>query len=113
MHVYPLTVAIIVFINEVYGLLFCSGLVRKEDFPHITYYCPHCRALNQPKHSEGHVSGFNSPNLGNMKGEDNVDVVNSASNLLGESILTGSSPTRDDSEKEQERGDIGSGELAS
>lgn len=48
-----------------------------------------------------------------MKGEDNVDVVNSASNLLGESILTGSSPTRDDSEKEQERGDIGSGELAS
>ncbi|XP_021617688.2 uncharacterized protein At2g24330 [Manihot esculenta] len=90
-----------------------NGLVRKEDFPHITYYCPHCRALNQPKNSEGHVSGFNSPNLGNMKGEDNVDVVNSASNLLGESILTGSSPTRDDSEKEQERGDIASGELAS
>ncbi|XP_020595482.1 uncharacterized protein At2g24330-like [Phalaenopsis equestris] len=23
-----------------------NGLSRKEDFPHITYYCPHCHALN-------------------------------------------------------------------
>ncbi|KAK9074179.1 hypothetical protein SSX86_006776 [Deinandra increscens subsp. villosa] len=26
-----------------------NGLARKEDFPFITYYCPHCHALNQPR----------------------------------------------------------------
>lgn len=26
-----------------------NGLSRKEDFPHITYYCPHCHALNTSK----------------------------------------------------------------
>lgn len=30
----------------------CAGLARKEDFAYITYYCPHCNALNKPKHSE-------------------------------------------------------------
>ncbi|KAL9428520.1 hypothetical protein AB3S75_030502 [Citrus x aurantiifolia] len=34
-----------------------NGLARKEDFPYITYYCPHCNALNRPKESEGHISG--------------------------------------------------------
>ncbi|CAH8367157.1 unnamed protein product [Eruca vesicaria subsp. sativa] len=29
-----------------------NGLCRKEDFLYTTYYCPHCRALNKPKHSE-------------------------------------------------------------
>ncbi|KAK8951175.1 hypothetical protein KSP39_PZI004915 [Platanthera zijinensis] len=23
-----------------------NGLARKEEFPHMTYYCPHCHALN-------------------------------------------------------------------
>lgn len=27
-----------------------AGLARKEDFPYITYYCPHCKTLNRPKH---------------------------------------------------------------
>lgn len=31
-----------------------AGLARKEDFSYITYYCPHCGALNKPKHSEEH-----------------------------------------------------------
>ncbi|ESQ46409.1 hypothetical protein EUTSA_v10000179mg [Eutrema salsugineum] len=31
-----------------------NGLARKEDFPYMTYYCPHCQALNKPKHSEEH-----------------------------------------------------------
>jgi endoplasmic reticulum junction formation protein lunapark len=26
-----------------------SGLARKEDFAFITYYCPHCNALNGPR----------------------------------------------------------------
>ncbi|XP_011006697.1 PREDICTED: uncharacterized protein At2g24330-like [Populus euphratica] len=46
-----------------------NGLARKEDFPYITYYCPHCRSLNQPKRLEEHVSGSSSPDLSTlMKG---------------------------------------------
>uniref|UniRef100_A0A5B6YRM8 Lunapark zinc ribbon domain-containing protein n=1 Tax=Davidia involucrata TaxID=16924 RepID=A0A5B6YRM8_DAVIN len=26
-----------------------NGLARKEEFPYITYYCPHCNALNRSK----------------------------------------------------------------
>ncbi|KAL5698549.1 hypothetical protein ACHQM5_029575 [Ranunculus cassubicifolius] len=31
-----------------------NGLARKEDFPYITYYCPHCRALNRAHIQEEH-----------------------------------------------------------
>ncbi|CAN1765568.1 Uncharacterized protein At2g24330 [Linum perenne] len=41
-------------------------LARKEDFPFITYYCPHCHALNQPKQSAP-VSGLSTPNLNQFK----------------------------------------------
>jgi hypothetical protein len=37
-----------------------AGLARKEDYPHITYYCPHCHALNTSKQSLGQHSGSNS-----------------------------------------------------
>uniref|UniRef100_A0ACD5ZCE6 Uncharacterized protein n=1 Tax=Avena sativa TaxID=4498 RepID=A0ACD5ZCE6_AVESA len=37
-----------------------NGLARKEDYPHITYYCPHCNALNASKHSAGQFSGSSS-----------------------------------------------------
>ncbi|KAI6703005.1 hypothetical protein NL676_012141 [Syzygium grande] len=53
-----------------------NGLARKEDFPFITYYCPHCRALNQPKQSEEHVSGSTSPDMGPLRmgsGGDTID----------------------------------------
>ncbi|XP_076958593.1 uncharacterized protein At2g24330-like [Bidens hawaiensis] len=29
-----------------------NGLARKEEFPYITYYCPHCHILNKPKNSD-------------------------------------------------------------
>ncbi|KAM7263650.1 hypothetical protein ACFE04_001333 [Oxalis oulophora] len=32
-----------------------NGLARKEDFPFITYYCPHCHALNCAKQQEESV----------------------------------------------------------
>lgn len=43
-----------------------NGLARKEDFPYMTYYCPHCHALNvsqlQPEGREsGSSSGRTSP----------------------------------------------------
>lgn len=43
--------------NYFFFCCMCEGLARKEDFSYITYYCPHCNALNRPKESEGHISG--------------------------------------------------------
>ncbi|MQM16142.1 hypothetical protein Taro_049100 [Colocasia esculenta] len=46
------------------GALICrnchmhNGLARKEDFPYITYFCPHCHALNVSRQAAD--SGFNS-----------------------------------------------------
>lgn len=37
------------------------GLARKEDFPYVTYYCPHCNALNRSKQSDDRISGLSSP----------------------------------------------------
>ncbi|CAM8948845.1 unnamed protein product [Rhodiola kirilowii] len=45
-----------------------NGLARKEDFPYITYYCPHCHALNRSKQSPENISGATSPpNLGQSR----------------------------------------------
>ena len=35
-------------------------MARKEDFPYITYYCPHCHALNGSHQSGDHSSGLSS-----------------------------------------------------
>ncbi|KAL8502762.1 hypothetical protein ACS0TY_021755 [Phlomoides rotata] len=40
-----------------------NGLARKEDFPYVTYYCPHCNALNRSKQSGDRISGSSSPAL--------------------------------------------------
>lgn len=44
-----------------------NGLARREDFPHITYYCPHCNALNTsqptPELESGINSGISSPQI--------------------------------------------------
>lgn len=54
-----------------------NGLCRKEDFEYTTYYCPHCRALNKPKHSEEQslVPPANTASLNPMESE----VINSSS----------------------------------
>lgn len=73
-----------------------AGLARKEDFPYITYYCPHCNALNRPKQvDEGVPGGSNSPtptsvdNTGAVSSGSVVDAV-SASSTPGETTLKGS-----------------------
>ncbi|XP_068637088.1 uncharacterized protein At2g24330-like [Aristolochia californica] len=40
-----------------------NGLARKEDFAYITYYCPHCNALNGTQPQDGSGSGFSSYNV--------------------------------------------------
>ncbi|WZZ54255.1 hypothetical protein YC2023_054362 [Brassica napus] len=54
-----------------------NGLCRKEDFEYTTYYCPHCRALNKPKHSgeQSLVPPANTVSLNPMESE----VINSSS----------------------------------
>lgn len=37
-----------------------NGLARKEDFAYITYYCPHCGALNGSRQPEEHEINSNS-----------------------------------------------------
>ncbi|EOY29122.1 Uncharacterized protein TCM_036765 isoform 2 [Theobroma cacao] len=69
------------------------GLARKEDFPYITYYCPHCHALNRPKQSEEHVSSSSSPSMNPLKAEGSGDATkhSSGSGTMGESVLTSNS----------------------
>lgn len=43
-----------------------NGLARKEDFAYITYYCPHCNALNRSLQQEEHASGSKSPGAVNL-----------------------------------------------
>ncbi|KAK4778427.1 hypothetical protein SAY86_005955 [Trapa natans] len=45
-----------------------NGLARKEDFPYITYYCPHCHALNRTKNWEQPLSGNISPGMHSIRG---------------------------------------------
>ncbi|KAL8492837.1 hypothetical protein ACS0TY_024146 [Phlomoides rotata] len=67
-----------------------NGLARKEDIPYITYYCPHCHALNRPHQAE-HVSGLNStePTRASSVVED---VVPSAGGSVGDTISVSNSP---------------------
>ncbi|EOA15530.1 hypothetical protein CARUB_v10004947mg [Capsella rubella] len=69
-----------------------NGLARKEDFAYITYYCPHCNALNKPKHSEENAllpAVTASPITDSMPLIETSEVVNSSSS----SSERGNSPT--------------------
>lgn len=68
---------------------FFTGLARKEDFPYITYYCPHCHALNRSKHMEEHNPGSNSPSTGSLT----AVVDPNASNNSSSSVSGSGSPT--------------------
>ncbi|EEF34423.1 uncharacterized protein At2g24330 [Ricinus communis] len=90
-----------------------NGLARKEDFPYITYYCPHCHALNQPKQLEQRGSGSNSPILGGLKDGGNAVVVNNASNPMGDSTVPSKSPATADSEIREVTERLVAGDLSS
>ena len=77
---------------------FSSGLARKEDFPYITYYCPHCHALNKPKQLDDHVSGSDTPNMGFVNSKnmgspitDFDEAVKATSSSAGGSTITNNS----------------------
>lgn len=50
-----------------------NGLARKEDFPYITYYCPHCHALNKSRQLEEHPPITSSTSASLPGSPENVD----------------------------------------
>ncbi|KAL2923191.1 hypothetical protein RDABS01_014682 [Bienertia sinuspersici] len=41
-----------------------NGLASKEDFPYVTYICPHCHAVNGPRIQQERASNAVTPNVG-------------------------------------------------
>uniref|UniRef100_A0A2P2IQB8 Lunapark zinc ribbon domain-containing protein n=1 Tax=Rhizophora mucronata TaxID=61149 RepID=A0A2P2IQB8_RHIMU len=72
-----------------------NGLVRKEDFPYITYYCPHCNALNQPKRTEELGSGSPTQTLSALRSKGSVEAIINAKEDPG-SDMKSNSPGGDD-----------------
>lgn len=83
-----------------------AGLARKEDFPYITYYCPHCQALNRPKQSDERVSGSTTPNSGSVRGGESTNVLKPASGSASESVVTSNISTRAVPEKNEEETEV-------
>ncbi|KAK1439636.1 hypothetical protein QVD17_05456 [Tagetes erecta] len=69
-----------------------NGLARKEDYPFITYYCPHCHALNKPKNSvlpSDKTSPVSlSPNIASM----DAKLTEKNNESMGEKVSAASSP---------------------
>ncbi|GFP79930.1 uncharacterized protein at2g24330 [Phtheirospermum japonicum] len=70
-----------------------NGLARKEDFPYVTYYCPHCSALNRPKQSDDRVSVSDSPPT--KATVDDAVVVTSPGGSTVEKVSPSASPVAD------------------
>ncbi|KAM3242362.1 hypothetical protein ACQJBY_054816 [Aegilops geniculata] len=80
-----------------------NGLARKEDYPHITYYCPHCHALNTSKNSMGQYSGSNS---GPSTPVAPADVISATSSVVESELINMATvhelPKEEHAEKEVE-----------
>ncbi|XP_010273203.1 PREDICTED: uncharacterized protein At2g24330-like [Nelumbo nucifera] len=70
-----------------------NGLARKEDFPYITYYCPHCHALNRSAEQKEHDNGSSSTNISSPTTPTSGDVVKSVNSATTESKLMTSEQT--------------------
>ena len=54
-----------------------AGLASKEDFPFVSYICPHCRVMNGPRKKNDRVSDSNSPRNLSSSTVDNVEEASS------------------------------------
>ncbi|KAK4277096.1 hypothetical protein QN277_015147 [Acacia crassicarpa] len=68
-----------------------NGLARKEDFPFITYFCPHCQALNKPRNSDEVVPALSSPKM-EFRNTDVAAAVKTTLDSAGDSSITNNSP---------------------
>lgn len=48
-----------------------NGLASKEDFPYLTYICPHCHAVNGPRIQQERASGTDISHMGSAVSADN------------------------------------------
>ncbi|XP_027080890.1 uncharacterized protein At2g24330-like [Coffea arabica] len=67
-----------------------NGLARKEDFPYVTYYCPHCSALNRPKQPDGRNSESNSPDRSSSTSNSDAEVTKNAASAVVKTSATSS-----------------------
>ena len=58
------------------------GLVKREDFPFITYYCPHCHALNRSNQLDEQVSGNGSPGSDSVRAKNTSDTTNTPRSVI-------------------------------
>lgn len=66
-----------------------TGLARKEDFPYITYYCPHCHALNgsqQPGEHEVSLSSGKSTPTSPIDGCSGTPKADNMSSISGNAV---------------------------
>ncbi|XP_022982488.1 uncharacterized protein At2g24330-like [Cucurbita maxima] len=59
-----------------------NGLVKREDFPFITYYCPHCHALNRSNQLDEQVSGNSSPGSDSVRAKNTSDATNTPRSVI-------------------------------
>ncbi|XP_022754399.1 uncharacterized protein At2g24330-like [Durio zibethinus] len=78
-----------------------NGLARKEDFPYITYYCPHCHALNRPKQLEDYVSSSSPSSMSPLKSGGTGDAIKHSRGSMGEGVSMSNSPARAGSKIEE------------
>ncbi|KAJ4974698.1 hypothetical protein NE237_007872 [Protea cynaroides] len=71
-----------------------NGLARKEDFPYITYYCPHCNALNRSRQLEEHATNSISDNACSPT-PSNGDVIDNSSHFVTDKKLVSGTSTTD------------------
>ncbi|KAL8142853.1 hypothetical protein V2J09_015885 [Rumex salicifolius] len=70
--------------TECYALI--CGLATKEDFPYLTYICPHCRAVNGPRKKDDHISVPSSPGVPPSLTMENISVNHSPRDGSHESV---------------------------
>ncbi|KAJ4958996.1 hypothetical protein NE237_026107 [Protea cynaroides] len=75
-----------------------NGLARKEDFPYITYYCPHCHALNRSRQLEEHAINSSSDNVSSPT-PSNGDATDNNSHFVTDKKLVSGTLTADVVEK--------------
>lgn len=74
-----------------------SGLARKEYYPFVTYYCPHCNALNRPNQTEsGHITGSISPTVASSVVEEDDGVPNAEDTVSATNSLVAAEPAVDE-----------------
>lgn len=64
-----------------------NGLASKEDFPYVTYICPHCHAVNGPRIQQERASSTSVPNVGSADSGDHDKTISNVVDSLLENLV--------------------------